>query len=43
LGTEGGHTSFAPRDEREIDILRHAWSSSGMFRSSAWCPAPGWN
>jgi len=24
LGTEGGHTSFAPRDEREIAILRHA-------------------
>ncbi|WP_425261939.1 glucokinase [Rubrivivax sp. RP6-9] len=24
LGTEGGHTSFAPRDEREIAILRYA-------------------
>ena len=24
LGTEGGHCSFAPRDEREIAILRHA-------------------
>ncbi len=24
LGTEGGHTSFSPRDEREIAILRHA-------------------
>ena len=24
LGTEGGHSSFAPRDEREIVILRHA-------------------
>ena len=24
LGTEGGHASFAPRDEREIDILRFA-------------------
>lgn len=24
LGTEGGHTSFAPRDEREIVIWRHA-------------------
>ena len=23
LGTEGGHTSFAPRDEREIAILRY--------------------
>ncbi len=26
LGTEGGHTSFAPRDEREIAILRHGLS-----------------
>ena len=25
LGTEGGHTSFAPRDERELAILRFAW------------------
>lgn len=24
LGTEGGHTSFAPRDEREVAILRFA-------------------
>jgi glucokinase len=23
LGTEGGHTSFAPRDEREVAILRY--------------------
>ena len=27
LGTEGGHTSFAPRDERELAILRHAWKT----------------
>lgn len=25
LGSEGGHNSFAPRDEREVAILRHAW------------------
>ncbi|HCE08831.1 MAG TPA: glucokinase [Oxalobacteraceae bacterium] len=25
LGSEGGHTSFSPRDEREIAILRFAW------------------
>lgn len=25
LGSEGGHTSFSPRDEREVAILRHAW------------------
>lgn len=26
LGSEGGHTSFSPRDEREIAVLRFAWS-----------------
>jgi glucokinase len=25
LGAEGGHASIAPRDERELDILRYAW------------------
>ncbi len=25
LGTEGGHASFSPRDERELAILRFAW------------------
>jgi glucokinase len=25
LGTEGGHTSFSPHDERELVILRYAW------------------
>lgn len=25
LGTEGGHTSFSPRDEREVWILQYAW------------------
>ena len=25
LGTEGGHTSFSPRDERELAILQYAW------------------
>ena len=25
LGSEGGHASFSPHDEREIFILRHAW------------------
>jgi glucokinase len=27
LGTEGGHTSFSPRDERELAILQHAWKT----------------
>jgi glucokinase len=25
LGTEGGHASFSPRDERELAILQYAW------------------
>ena len=25
LGTEGGHTTFSPHDEREVAILRYAW------------------
>ena len=25
LATEGGHTGFAPADERELCVLRHAW------------------
>ena len=25
LATEGGHTGFAPADERELSVLRHAW------------------
>ena len=29
LGTEGGHTSFAPRDERELAILHYAWKHLG--------------
>ncbi|MES2049092.1 MAG: glucokinase [Pseudomonadota bacterium] len=27
LGSEGGHTSFSPRNEREIAVLRFAWKS----------------
>ncbi|MFM8755859.1 MAG: glucokinase [Limnohabitans sp.] len=25
LGSEGGHTSFSPRDEREVAVLQYAW------------------
>jgi glucokinase len=28
LATEGGHASFAPRDEREIAVLRHLWKEN---------------
>lgn len=27
LGTEGGHTSFSPRNAREVAILEHAWKT----------------
>ena len=27
LGSEGGHCTFAPQDEREIAVLRYAWRS----------------
>jgi glucokinase len=27
LGTEGGHASFSPHDEREVHILEYAWRS----------------
>lgn len=27
LGSEGGHTSFSPRNEREIAVLRFAWKT----------------
>jgi glucokinase len=29
LGAEGGHASLAPRDEREMAILRYAWEELG--------------
>ena len=42
LGSEGGHTNFAPRDEREIALLRFAWNTS-MSPSSGCCPGPAWS
>ncbi len=46
LGTEGGHTSFSPRDERELAILNHAWkqlprSDGPLPTSSSPSAAPG--
>lgn len=35
LDTEGGHVTFAPFDEREIAILRHAWREHGDTHISA--------
>ncbi|MDE2372194.1 MAG: glucokinase [Burkholderiales bacterium] len=41
LGTEGGHTSFAPRDEREIAILRHALGRYGHVSFERLLSGPG--
>lgn len=41
LGTEGGHASFAPRDEREIAILRHAWREHAHVSFERLCSGPG--
>ncbi len=35
LGTEGGHTSFSPRDERELAILQHAWKTMSSVSRDA--------
>jgi glucokinase len=29
LGTEGGHTSFSPRDDRELAVLQYVWKQLG--------------
>ena len=41
LGTEGGHTSFAPRDEREIGILRYALTEHGHVSFERLLSGPG--
>ncbi|MCK6420727.1 MAG: glucokinase [Aquabacterium sp.] len=41
LGTEGGHASFAPRDEREVDVLRYAWSQFGHVSFERLVSGPG--
>ena len=41
LGTEGGHTSFSPRDEREIAILRHAWREHAHVSFERLCSGSG--
>ncbi|WP_374438517.1 glucokinase [Inhella sp.] len=41
LGTEGGHTSFSPRDEREIAILRHAWREHAHVSFERLCSGTG--
>jgi len=41
LGTEGGHTSFSPRDEREMDILRYAMTQYSHVSFERLVSGPG--
>jgi glucokinase len=41
LGTEGGHTSFSPRDERELAILHFAWKSLSHVSFERLLSGPG--
>jgi glucokinase len=41
LGTEGGHTSFSPRDERELDILRYAMTQHSHVSFERIVSGPG--
>ena len=41
LGSEGGHVSFAPRDERELAILRFAWREHGHVSFERLLSGPG--
>ncbi|MFM2059105.1 MAG: hypothetical protein RLY71_3490, partial [Pseudomonadota bacterium] len=41
LGTEGGHASFAPQDEREIAILRYAWQQYSHVSFERLLSGPG--
>ena len=41
LGSEGGHTSFSPRDERELTILQFAWREHGHVSFERLLSGPG--
>ena len=41
LGTEGGHASFSPRDEREINILRYAMTQHAHVSFERLVSGPG--
>ncbi|MET0266347.1 MAG: glucokinase [Duganella sp.] len=41
LGSEGGHSSFAPADEREFAILQHAWQSWSHVSTERLISGPG--
>lgn len=41
LGSEGGHTTFAPADERELFILQYAWREMPHVSSERFVSGPG--
>jgi glucokinase len=41
LGSEGGHTSFAPQNELELTILRYAWQRHPHVSSERLLSGPG--
>lgn len=41
LGSEGGHTTFAPADERELFILQYAWRELPHVSSERLVSGPG--
>jgi len=41
LGSEGGHATFAPRDDREIALLRFAWHEFGHVSFERLLSGPG--
>ena len=41
LGTEGGHASFSPHDEREVHILQYAWRQLGHVSFERLLSGPG--
>lgn len=41
LGSEGGHVSFAPNDERELDVLRFCWREYPHVSAERLISGPG--
>lgn len=41
LASEGGHTSFAPLDERELRVLRHVWRTLPHVSAERLVSGPG--
>ena len=41
LASEGGHAGFAPADERELQVLQHAWKSMSRVSAERMLSGPG--